>query len=147
MFQLARDLFMLMDLAILCFHFRKLHPPIFLKIIALFLIRNTLAITLTDLLKKDLTFKGRLMRVLLHFLLLLSLVVLAVVVAAVGVVVIVVGASDSDINSTSSCGSSKILTWTGKYKPGAIAGAWDGKYTLGTRAGKRIIFGLQALVG
>ena len=33
------------------------------------------------------------------------------------------------------------MTWTGKYKPGAIAGAWDGKYTLGTRAGKLIIFG------
>ena len=46
------------------------------------------------------------------------------------------GASDSDINSTSSCDSSKILTWTGKYKPRAIAGAWDSKYTLGTRAGK-----------
>ena len=46
------------------------------------------------------------------------------------------GASDSDINSTRSCGSSKILTWTGKYKPGAIDGAWEGKYTLGTRAGK-----------
>ena len=46
------------------------------------------------------------------------------------------GVSDSDINSTSSCGSSKILIWTGKCKPGAIAGAWDGKYTLGTRAGK-----------
>ena len=39
------------------------------------------------------------------------------------------GASDSDINSTRSCGSSKILTWTGKYKPGAIDGTWDGKYT------------------
>ena len=51
------------------------------------------------------------------------------------------GASDSDINSTSSCDISKILTWTGKYKPGAIAGAWDRKYTLGTRAGKWIIFG------
>ena len=46
------------------------------------------------------------------------------------------GASDSDINTTRSWGSSKILTWTGKYKPGAIDGAWDGKYTLGTRAGK-----------
>ena len=46
------------------------------------------------------------------------------------------GVSDSDINSTSSCGSSKILIWTGKCKPGAIAGAWDGEYTLGTRAGK-----------
>ena len=51
------------------------------------------------------------------------------------------GANDSDIDSTSSWGSSKILTLTGKYKPGAIAGAWDGKYTLGTRAGKWIIFG------
>ena len=36
------------------------------------------------------------------------------------------GASDSGINSTSSCGSSKILTWTGKYKAGAIAGPWYG---------------------
>ena len=46
------------------------------------------------------------------------------------------GASDSDINSTRSCGSSKILTWTGKYKPGAIDGGCDSKDTLGTRAGK-----------
>ena len=45
------------------------------------------------------------------------------------------GASDSDINSAGICGSSKILTWTGKYKPGAIDGACDGKDTLGTRAG------------
>ena len=41
------------------------------------------------------------------------------------------------VNSTSSsCGSSKILTWTGKYKLEAIAGARVGKYNLGTRAGK-----------
>ena len=46
------------------------------------------------------------------------------------------GASDSDINSIRSWGSSKILTWTGIYKPGATDGAWDCKYTLGTRAGK-----------
>ena len=46
------------------------------------------------------------------------------------------GASDGDIDSTSSCDSSKILTWTGKCKPRPIAGNWDGKYTLGTRAGK-----------
>ena len=46
------------------------------------------------------------------------------------------GASDSDINSTSSCDSSKILTMSGKYKPGVIAWAWNGKYTLETRAGK-----------
>ena len=37
------------------------------------------------------------------------------------------------VNSTSSsCGSSKILTWTGKYKSGVIAGARVGKYNLGT---------------
>ena len=41
------------------------------------------------------------------------------------------------VNSTSnSCGSSTVLTWTGKYKSGAIAGARVGKYNLGTRAGK-----------
>ena len=50
------------------------------------------------------------------------------------------GASDSDIISAGICGSSKILTWTGKYKPGAIDGACDGKDTLGTRAGIWIIF-------
>ena len=42
--------------AIICFHFRKIHPPISLKITAVSMIRNTLAITLTDLVKKDLTF-------------------------------------------------------------------------------------------
>ena len=95
---------MLMDSAIICFHFRKIHRPVLLKITAVSLIRNTLAITLTDLLKKDLTFtsisfKGHLMRILLprmHFLLLLLslvvavVVVLVVVVVAVGVVVMVV---------------------------------------------------------
>ena len=43
------------------------------------------------------------------------------------------------VNSTSSsCGSRKILTWTGKYESGAIAGARVGKCNLGTRAGKLI---------
>ena len=46
------------------------------------------------------------------------------------------GGSGSDSDSTSNCGSSKILTWTGKYKSGAIAGARIGKDNLGTRAGK-----------
>ena len=46
------------------------------------------------------------------------------------------GSSGSDSDSTSNCGSSKILTWTGKYKKGAIAGARIGKDNLGTRAGK-----------
>ena len=48
------------------------------------------------------------------------------------------------VNSiSSSCGSSKILTWTGKYKSGvgASAGKYKlrsrtGKYKLGARAGK-----------
>ena len=90
---------MLMDSATICFHFRKIHPPVSL-------IKNTLAVTLTDLLKKDLTFTsksfmGHLRWILLpqmHFLLLLLslvvasvvVVVLAVEVVAVGVVVIVV---------------------------------------------------------
>ena len=88
-----------MDSATICFHFRKIHPPVSL-------IKNTLAVTLTDLLKKDLTFTlksfmGHLRWILLpqmHFLLLLLslvvaavvVVVLAVEVVAVGVVVIVV---------------------------------------------------------
>ena len=55
-----------------------------------------------------------------------------VVVVLVAVILIVLV-----VNSTSSsCGSSKILTWTGKYKSGAIAGARVGKYNLGNRAGK-----------
>ena len=38
------------------------------------------------------------------------------------------GGSGSVSDSTSGCGSSsKILTWTGKYKLGAIAGARVGK--------------------
>ena len=41
------------------------------------------------------------------------------------------------VNSTSSSrGSSKILTWTGKYKLGGMAGTRVDKYNLGTRAGK-----------
>ena len=41
------------------------------------------------------------------------------------------GASSSGSDSTSGCGSSgKILTWTGKYKLGAIAGSRVGKYNL-----------------
>ena len=46
------------------------------------------------------------------------------------------GGSGSDSDSTSNCGSSKIFTWTGKYKSGAIAGARISKDNLGTRAGK-----------
>ena len=55
-FQLARELFILMDSAIICIHFRNTQPTISLKINAVSLIRNTLAIILTNLLKQDLTF-------------------------------------------------------------------------------------------
>ena len=78
----------------------------------------------------------------LFLLLLLSLVVVAVVVAVVVVVLVAVILIVVVVNSTSSgYDSSKILTWTGKYKSGAIAGARVRKYYLGTRAGKWIIFG------
>ena len=46
------------------------------------------------------------------------------------------------VNSiSSSCGSSEILTWSGKYKSGVGAGKYKlraraGKYKLGARAGK-----------
>ena len=46
------------------------------------------------------------------------------------------GSSGSDSDSTSNCSSSKIFTWTGKYKKGAIARARIGKDNLGTWAGK-----------
>ena len=56
LFQLACDLFILMDSAINCIHFRNTQPPISLKINAASLIKNTLAIILTNLLKQDLSF-------------------------------------------------------------------------------------------
>ena len=80
------------------------------------------------------------MRILLprmHLLLLLLSLIIVVVVAVVVVVLVAVILIVLVVNSTSSsCGSSKILTWTGKYKSGAIAGARIGKYNLGSRAGK-----------
>ena len=69
-------------------------------------------------------------------LLLLSLVVVAVVVVAVVVVVLVAERLMVLVVNriSSSCGSSKIFTWTGKYKSGV--GARAGKYKLTARAGK-----------
>ena len=58
LFQLARDIFILMDSAIICIHLRNTQPAILLKINAAFLIRNRLAIILTNLLKQDLTFSS-----------------------------------------------------------------------------------------
>ena len=50
------------------------------------------------------------------------------VLLAVILIVLVVNSIDS------SCGSSKILTWTGKCK--SMVGARAGKYKLGARVGK-----------
>ena len=55
-FQLALNLFILIDSAIICIYLRNTQLTISLKINAASLIRNTLAITLTNLLKQDLTF-------------------------------------------------------------------------------------------
>ena len=46
------------------------------------------------------------------------------------------GGSSNASDGTSSCGSSKILTWTGKYRSGVMAGARVNKYNLGTRVHK-----------
>ena len=46
------------------------------------------------------------------------------------------GGSSNASDGTSSCVSSKILTWTGKYKSGVMAGARVNKYNLGTRVHK-----------
>ena len=58
LFQLTHDLFIFMDSAIICIHFRNTQPPIFLKINAASLIRNTLAFILTNLLKQGLNFSS-----------------------------------------------------------------------------------------
>ena len=55
-FQLALNLFILMDSAIICIYLRNTQLTISLKINAASMIRNTLGITLTNLLKQDLTF-------------------------------------------------------------------------------------------
>ena len=66
-------------------------------------------------------------------------------VSLVIIIIIISGSSNSSSSSggssnasdgTSSCGSSKILTWTGKYRSGVMAGARVNKYNLGTRVHK-----------
>ena len=57
-FQLTRDLLTLMDSAVICMHLRNTQPPISLKINAASMIRNKLAIILTNFLKQDLTFSS-----------------------------------------------------------------------------------------
>ena len=130
-----------MDCAIIYIHFRNIQPPISLKINAASLIRNTLAIIITNLLKQqDLTFSSNIFYGSFN----------ADFIAAKASLVFISssgngsscsrsgGGRGSGCDSTSTCGSStsKNLSWTGKCKLGAIGGVRVGKYNLGTRAGK-----------
>ena len=132
-----------MDSAIICIYLRNSQPPISLKITATSLIRNTLVITLTNLLKLKLSFSPNIFSGSFN----------ASFAAANAFLVIFIistncnsssssgGGSDSDSNSASSCVSTKIWTWTSKYKSGAIVVARVAKYNLETSAKKRIVFG------
>ena len=132
-----------MDSAIICIYLRNSQPPISLKITATSLIRNTLVITLTNLLKLKLSFSPNIFSGSFN----------ASFAAANAFLVIFIistncnsssssgGGSDSDSNSASSCISTKIWTWTSKYKSGAIVVARVAKYNLETSAKKRIVFG------
>ena len=132
-----------MDSAIICIYLRNSQPPISLKITATSLIRNTLVITLTNLLKLKLSFSPNIFSGSFN----------ASFAAANAFLVIFIistncnsssssgGGSDSDSNSASSCISTKIWTRTSKYKSGAIVVARVAKYNLETSAKKRIVFG------
>ena len=100
-------------------------------------IRNTLVITLTNLLKQDLTFSSNIFYEPFNA----DFAAVNASLSSRSNSSSCSGCNGSDGDSTSSCGSSKILTWTGKYKSGAIAGATVGEYNLGTSAGKWIFFG------
>ena len=94
-----------------------------------------MAITLTNLLKQDSTFSSNIFQGPFN-------ADFAAANASLVVIIIISSssnssssggdeASDSDSNSISSCGSSKILTWTGKYKSGVMTGARVGQYKFG----------------
>ena len=100
-------------------------------------IRNTLVITLTNLLKQDLTFSSNIFYEPFNA----DFATANASLSSRSNSSSCSGGNGSDGDSTSSCGSSKILTWTGKYKSGAIVSATVGKYNLETRAGKWIFFG------
>ena len=144
---------MMMDSVIIWIYFRISQPPISFTAAAP-LFKDTLAITLANLLKQNLrfssiSFKGHLMWILLpwrHFLLLslVVLVVLVVVVVAVVVMVVVVIVQVSVtvvVKSWPELVNNKLETRATKYKFGArggkhIFGARAVKYKLGARAGK-----------
>ena len=142
---LTRDLFILMDSAIIWIYFRYSQPPISLTVAA-FQFKGTLAITLTWLFHQ-ISFKGHLMWILLprrHLLLLLSLVVLVVVVVVVVVVmvvaVIVQVAVVVVVKSWPKLVNNKLEARASKCK----FGPRTAKYKFGVRAGKHI-FGVRAV--
>ena len=111
---LARDLFILMDSAIIWIYFRNSQPPIYLTAAAS-LFRGTLAITLTSLLKQNLTFSSNIFQGPFNVDFAAAkasrvLIIPSSISSSSG------GGDDgSGSDSASSCGSSsKILTWTGK---------------------------------
>ena len=121
-------------------HSFQKHPATSLKINATSLIRNTLAIRITNFLKQDLTFSSNTFQGPFD-----------VDFAAVKASLVIIssngnssscsrsgGGSGSDSDSTSTYSSSirKIFSWTEKCKLGAISWVKVGKYNLGTRAGK-----------
>ena len=140
---LARDLFILMDSAIIWIYFRYSQPPISLTVAA-FQFKGTLAITLTWLFHQ-ISFKGHLMWILLprrHLLLLLSLVVLVVVVVVVVMVVVVIVqvAVVVVVKSWPELVNNKLDARASKYKFGPRAA----KHKFGARAGKQI-FGARGV--
>ena len=145
---LARNLFILMDSAIIWIYFRNNNPPISLTAAAS-LFRDTLAITQIYWNRAwffhQISFKDHLMWFLLprrHLLLLLSLVVLVeVVVVVIVVVVIVQVAVVVVVKSWPELVNNKLEARNSKQKFGARAtkrkfGARAGKHKFGVRAVK-----------
>ena len=111
---LARDLFILMDSAIIWIYFRNSQPPISLTAAAS-LFRDTLAITLTDLLKQNLTFSSNNFKGPFNVNFAAAKASHVVIISSSTSSNSGGGGDGSGSDSTSSCGkSSKILTWTRK---------------------------------
>ena len=111
---LVRDLFILMDSAIIWIYFRNSQPPISLTAAAS-LFRDTLAITLTDLLKQNLTFSSNNFKGPFNVNFAAAKASHVVIISSSTSSNSGGGGDGSGSDSTSSCGkSSKILTWTRK---------------------------------
>ena len=114
MFLLARDLFILIDSAIIWIYFRNSQQPISLTAAAS-LFRDTLAITLTDLLKQNLTFSSNIFKGPFNVDFAAAKASHVVSISSSTSSNSGGGGDGSGSDSTSSCGkSSKILTWTRK---------------------------------